>query len=85
MDNFYFDFFPSIKNVTLGDGFNANNLKLSDSKLIERETMVNMFNALADRTGLTAYTITINKVVGDKLTDEDKAIATVKNWTIIEQ
>ena len=83
--NFVFSACPKLTNVIIGDGFNANNLNLSASKLIERETMVNMFNALADRTGLTAYTITINKVVGDKLTDEDKAIATVKNWTIIEK
>lgn len=73
----------NITYVTLGDGFNANGLDLSATSKIERETVVNMFKALYDRTGLSAYTITLNKAVGDKLTDDDKAIATNKNWTIV--
>lgn len=84
VNNDAFNSCTALKEINLEDGFNAN-LKISASTLIERETMINMFNALYDRTGLKEYTITINKVVGDKLTDEDKAIATVKNWTIVEQ
>ena len=70
-------------NIIIGDGFNADKLDLSASNKIERETAVNMFIALADRTGLTAYTLTLNQAVADKLTDEDKAIPTAKNWTIV--
>ena len=73
----------SLTNIIIGNGFNANNLDLSASDKIERETAVNMFIALADRTGLTAYTLTLNQAVADKLTDEDKAIPTAKNWTIV--
>ena len=73
----------SLKEVTLGDDFNCHNLDLSSTVCIERETVVNMFIALADRTGLTANKLTLNRAVGNKLTDDDKAIATVKNWTIV--
>ena len=44
-----------------------------------------MFNALADRTGLDALAFTITKKVGNKLTDEDKAIPVSKNWTLVEK
>ena len=77
-----FDYCNKIKNVTLGDGFNANNLNLSSSTLIERETMINMFNSLADRTGLTAYTLTLGSTNLAKLSEEDILIATNKNWTL---
>lgn len=73
----------SLENITLGNNFNADGLNLSESDKIERETAINMFNALYDRTGSFARTLTLNKTVGDKLTDEDKAIATNKNWTIV--
>lgn len=71
--------------LTLGNGFNADYLNVSWSDKFSRETIVNCFNAFADRTGLKAYTFTISKVVGNKLTDEDRAIATAKNWTIVEK
>lgn len=71
--------------LTLGNGFNANYLDVSWSDKFSRETIVNCFNAFADRTGLKAYTFTISKVVGNKLTDEDRVIATAKNWTIVEK
>lgn len=75
---------PKLTEVVLEDGFNYR-LDFSVTKLLERETVVNMFNALADRTGLDTLTFIINKVVGNKLTDEDKAIPVSKNWTIAEK
>lgn len=68
--------------VTLADGFHANNLNLSASTLYSRETIVSWLNALADRTGQTTYTLTIGAENLAKLTEEDIAIATVKNWTL---
>jgi len=41
-----------------------------------------MFTALADRTGQTAYTLTLGATNLKKLSDEQKAIATDKNWTL---
>ena len=72
----------SLKNVTLGDGFNANNLNLSPSNLYTQETILQWLNALADRTGQAAYTLTIGATNLKKLTEEDIAIATAKNWTL---
>lgn len=73
---------PALKEVTLGDEFNCNNVDLSASELIERETIVDCFNALADRTGQTAYKLTIGATNLAKLTEEDILIATNKNWTL---
>lgn len=72
----------NLEKVTLDDGFNANNLNLSASNLYTRETIVSWLNALADRTGQTAYKLTIGATNLKKLTQEDIAIATAKNWTL---
>jgi hypothetical protein len=68
--------------VTLGNGFNANNLKLSYSTKYSVETMVSWLNALYDRTGSKAYKLIIGSTNLNKLTAEQKAIATNKNWTL---
>lgn len=68
--------------VTLGDDFNADNLNLSASTLYSRETILQWLNALADRTGQTAYKLTIGAKNLAKLTEEDILIATNKNWTL---
>ena len=72
----------SLENVTIENGFNCNYLNLSSSTNYSVETMVSWFNALADRTGDTAYTFTIGATNLNKLTAEQKAIATNKNWTL---
>lgn len=71
-----------LTNVTIGDGFNANNLNLSASTQYTVDTIVSWLNALADRTGQTAYTLTIGATNKAKLTAEQLAIATNKNWNI---
>ena len=71
-----------LQNVTLGSNFNANNLDLSASTLYSVDTLVAMLNALADRTGLTAYTLTLGNDNLNKLSNEQLAIATQKNWTL---
>lgn len=71
-----------LTNVTLGDNFNCNGLDLSSSTKYSVDTLVAMFTALADRTGQTAYTLTLGATNLKKLSDEQKAIATDKNWTL---
>ena len=68
--------------VALGDNFNCNGLNLSSSTKYSVDTLVAMFTALADRTGQTAYTLTLGATNLKKLSDEQKAIATDKNWTL---
>ena len=72
----------ALEQVTLGDGFNCNKLDLSASTLYSRETILQWLNALADRTGQTAYTLTIRATNLAKLTEDDILIATNKNWTL---
>jgi hypothetical protein len=77
-----FEACSSLEFVTLEDGFNCNSLKLYSSTKFSRETIVSWFNALADRTGKSAYTLTIGSTNLAKVTEEEIAIATAKNWTI---
>lgn len=68
--------------LTLGNGFNADYLNVSWSDKFSRETILQWLNALADRTGQTAYKLTIGATNLAKLTEQDILIATNKNWTL---
>ncbi|MCL2771960.1 MAG: hypothetical protein FWD71_01305 [Oscillospiraceae bacterium] len=58
-------------------------LNISNSNM-DRDALVLLFGDLADRTGLTAGTITITGCYGaSKLSSDDRAIATSKNWNIV--
>lgn len=72
----------ALENVVLESGFNASGLDVSASSLFSVDTLVSMLNALADRTGLEAYTLTIGSTNLAKLSNEQLAIATEKNWTL---
>ncbi len=68
--------------VTLGKDFNSD-LDLSSSTLYSAETIVSWIEALKNRTGYQqAYILTIGSVNLAKITDEQKAIATNKNWNL---
>jgi hypothetical protein len=69
--------------VTIEQGFNCDGLRLSVSTRYSRETIVSWFEALSDRTGQTAYTLTIGATNLAKLTEDDIWIANSKNWTIL--
>lgn len=72
----------SLLNVTLGNNFNCSNLDLSASTKYSVDTLVAMLTALADRSEQSAYTLTLGTTNLAKLSDEQKAIATDKNWTL---
>ena len=67
--------------VTLGKDFNTD-LDLSSSTLYSTETIVSWLEALKNRTRMQVYTFTIGPENLAKLTDEQKAIATNKNWNL---
>ena len=77
-----FQYCSYLKNVTLESGFNCNRLNISYSTLYSTETIVSWLNALADRTGQTAYTLTIGSTNLAKLSAAEIAIATNKNWNL---
>lgn len=67
--------------------FKANTLSLSMplnacSKLSDG-SIQSIIDGLADLTGGTAKTLTLHATVGGKLTDEQKASITAKNWTLV--
>lgn len=72
----------ALENVVLESGFNASGLDLSASTLYSVNTLVAMLNALANRTGQVPYTLTLGSTNLAKLSNEQLAIATEKNWTL---
>ena len=58
------------------------NINVSYSQMLTAETIQSVIDGLADLTGSTAQTITWSANVKAKLTDEQKATITGKNWTI---
>lgn len=72
----------NLENVTIENGFNCGGLNLSSSTLYSADTIVSWLNALADRTGNTAYTLYIGSTNLAKLSAEQIAIATNKNWNL---
>lgn len=79
-----FSYCANLTDVTLGNGFNADSLDLSASTKYTAETIVSWLNALADRTGQTAYKLIIGATNLAKLTEEQVAVATNKNWTLAQ-
>lgn len=72
----------SLTDVTIESGFNCNGLVLSASTQYTAETIVSWFEALENRTGQVSFRLTIGNTNLNKLTAEQKAIATNKNWTL---
>ena len=72
----------NLENVTFEEDFQCSGLNLSASTKFSVDTMIAMFNALADRTGSSAYTLTLGNTNLAKLNNEQIAIATEKNWTL---
>lgn len=58
------------------------NFKISVSTQFTREALIEIIGNLVDRTGTTAKTLTMGATNMAKLTAEDIAVATDKNWTV---
>ena len=57
-------------------------IAINNSTYLNRTTLLKIINALVDLTGQTTKTLTLGSINLAKLTDEEKAIATNKNWTL---
>ena len=58
------------------------NLNISYCTKMEREALLEVLGNLKDLTSLTSKKLTLGSTLLAKLTDDDKAIATNKNWTL---
>ena len=71
----------NIETIEVGDGWNASaNFSVSDK--LTKECIVNIFNNLKDLSGEDSKSLVFGEVNLAKLADEEKAIATNKNWTL---
>lgn len=79
------DMFYNCKNITdftLTGTLNCDNFKLSDSTNLTVDSLMNVINALVDLTGQSSKTLVLGSTNLAKLTDEQKAVATNKNWVL---
>lgn len=73
----------SLKNLTFAsDAVISNTLILFYSNSLTVDSIMNVINVLKDHTGGTAHTLQLGATNLAKLTDEQKAIATNKNWVL---
>lgn len=59
------------------------NFGIQYSPNLSTDTIQSIIDGLADLTGGTAQTLTLHATVGSKLTDEQKATITAKNWELV--
>lgn len=72
----------SLEHVTIENGFKGNGLNLSSSTLYSSDTIVSWLNALGDCSNDYTRTFTIGSQNLAKLTSQQIAIATNKNWNL---
>lgn len=70
-----------LKNITFG-GTIGKNISFSGSPLLTNESIQSIIEHLADLTGQTSQTLTLHADVKAKLTEEQIASITSKNWTL---
>lgn len=81
-DSYYFlKGCTALEECIVGTDWNMS-LRLNVSENLTVDGMVNLMNNLKDLTGDTANTLTLGEINLAKLTDEQKAIAINKNWTL---
>ena len=71
----------ALDEIDLEEEFNAS-ANFSNCTALTRESMIKMFEALKDLTDTSAKSLTLGSTNLAKLTNDDKAIAINKNWTL---
>ena len=74
---------PNLRKLNLFEGWKFSGLNLTSCRSLEKESIVDMLNKLADVTSETnTYTLTLGATNLAKITAEEVAIGTNKGWTI---
>lgn len=78
-----FNYCSSLKNITFAGTIKLSGITLSTSTLLTVDSIMSAINALYDYSSSSStYTITFGSTNLAKLTDEQKAVATAKGWTL---
>ena len=72
----------NLKRITFVPGCIKLSIAFAQSNSLEDTAIQSILDGLADLTGQTTQTLTFHADVGAKLTDEQKASITAKNWTL---
>lgn len=77
--------FHSTKNLAeiRFEGVIGNSITFGDCSLLSTASVQSIVDCLKDLTGATEQTLTFHADVGAKMTDEQKATITDKNWTLV--
>ena len=75
-----FQYADNLKNLTIEGGIFKSGLNVKNNTKLTHDSLMSIINALATTT--TTYTVTFGSTNLAKLTDEEKAIATTKGWTL---
>ena len=73
----------SLEEVRFVPGTIPVSIGFGTSQKLSTESVQSIIDGLADLTGQTAQSLTFSKSTGQRLTDEQKAAITAKNWTLV--
>ena len=77
-----FGYSSRLRNITFS-GVIGKSINFMDCSQLTAASVQSIIDHLKDLSGLTAQTLTFHQNVGGKLTDEQKAAITAKNWTLV--
>ena len=80
--NTFYNISTTLKDITGTITGISQSLSLSSSSALTRDSLLVLINGLKDLTGQTGMTLTLHATAKARLTADDIAIATAKNWTI---
>lgn len=72
---------PNIENLTIGSGWNVS-FHMESLINLTHDSLINVLNSLKDLSDTTAKTLYLGETNLAKLAEEEKAIATNKNWIL---
>lgn len=79
---FYYYSNIALENITLTGTLNCNNFDLSKCTNLTVDSLVNVISVLVDLTGQSSKTLKLGSTNLAKLSEEQKAVATNKNWVL---
>lgn len=72
----------ALENITIEGSIDVN-FSISATAVLTNDSVQSIMDHLKDLTGLDTQTLTLHQTVGEKLTEEQKAVITAKNWTLV--